>query len=385
MSHRTFSVILLPTLRCNADCAYCFEEKARARMHADQLAVVVYKLLDYVEQSVFDTLEINWQGGEIMLMGPEWFHEAHAIIRKASHDRSIRITHGLQSNMLLYHAEWNPILAEMFDNSVGTSFDYPNRHRLLRGKTEEYDRVWLDNVKAARDAGISVGVIAVPSRETLEMGAERFYTRFVDELGITDFQINTPFAGGPPSLIKQDYPLDPERLGQFLVDLANIWTTRDDEYVRIGPLDVLLDRFSNKPSTLPCIWHENCANEFVCIDPQGGLSLCDCWVSSFPESHFGNLLEDGGLATVLGQSRTRRELLSRPVEVMHHEDCIECDFLSMCHGGCPIRTYTLRGELSRKDPYCATYKIVFEHMRTLTRELLSKDMPPSTGIPLPIL
>jgi len=354
-------------------------------MHADQLSVVVRKLLDYVEHSTFDALEINWQGGEIMLMGPEWFHEAHAIVRRASNERSIRITHGFQSNMLLYRAEWNPILAEMFDNSVGTSFDYPNWHRMLRGKKDEYDRVWLENVEAARGAGIRVGVIAVPSRGTLDRGAERFYTRLVDELGITDFQINTPFAGGPPSLIKQDYPLDPERLGQFLVDLAHVWMARGDECVRIGPLDVLLDRFSNMPSTLPCVWHENCASEFVCIDPQGGVSLCDCWVSSFPESHFGNLLEDESLAMVLGQSPARRELLNRPVEVMRHEDCIECDFLSMCHGGCPIRTYTLRGELSRKDPYCATYKIVFQHMRKLARELSYPDVPPPPGIPLPIL
>ena len=38
-----------------------------------------------------------------------------------------------------------------------------------------------------------VGVIAVVNHATLSTGAEAFYRFFVDELGIDDFQVNTPF------------------------------------------------------------------------------------------------------------------------------------------------------------------------------------------------
>ena len=29
---------------------------------------------------------------------------------------------------------------------------------------------------------------------------------------------------------------------------------------------------------------------------------------------------------------------------MQHESCVECDYLSICHGGCPVRTYAITGE-----------------------------------------
>ena len=93
----------------------------------------------------------------------------------------------------------------MFGNSVGTSMDFPNLYRKAKGRTpEEYTAIWARNVRAARDAGIDVGVISIPNKETLRLGAERFYSYFVDELQITDFQVNTSFSGGEANAAKED-------------------------------------------------------------------------------------------------------------------------------------------------------------------------------------
>jgi hypothetical protein len=43
-------------------------------------------------------------------------------------------------------------------------------------------------------------------------------------------------------------------------------------------------------------------------------------------------------------------------------DCIDCSYLALCHGGCPVRTYSLRGTLFEKDPYCELYKKLFRHI-----------------------
>ena len=99
---------------------------------------------------------------------------------------------------------WNTIIAEMFGNSVGTSMDFPNLYRKARnGTPEQYTAIWSRNVRAAREAGMQVGVIAIPNQGTLQVGAERFYAYFVDELGVTDFQINTSFSGGERNEAKQ--------------------------------------------------------------------------------------------------------------------------------------------------------------------------------------
>src|SRR5262245_49634366 len=98
-------------------------------MSHEQLAVVIAKLLDHMERKSISSLTIYWQGGEIMILPPAWFERAHGLIAEAAGARGKRVEHSLQSNMIGYNKKWNKIIAEMFDNSVGTSMDYPNLYR----------------------------------------------------------------------------------------------------------------------------------------------------------------------------------------------------------------------------------------------------------------
>ena len=53
---------------------------------------------------------------------------------------------------------------------------------------------------------------------------------------------------------------------------------------------------------------------------------------------------------MLRTSPARREFVERPKHLVEHEDCLECRFLSICHGGCPVRTYSALGTMLAKDP-----------------------------------
>ncbi|MDM8539501.1 radical SAM protein [Desulfococcaceae bacterium HSG9] len=363
-----FSLILLPTLRCDAACDYCFEKKAGADMSIDQLKSLISKVLDYMEQNEAKALSIHWQGGEVMMMSPQWFARAGDVIDRAADSRNVNVRNYIQSNMIGYSKEWNPIIAEMFDNSVGSSMDYPNRHRKLPGgSAADFNAVWIRNVRQAQDAGIHIGVIALPDAETLQRGAENLYSYFTEELNITDFQINTPFAGGPADASKTGYPLDTERLTQFLTELADIWAERGyHQGVRVGPFDELIEYFRGEDAVLPCIWKANCADEFVCIDPQGNIAQCDCWVASYPQFHFGNIFKNDSLAELLRDNPVRHKFLGRPGVLIQKEECPECDYLAICHGGCPVRAYTTYGDLHTKDPYCETYKTVFNQAELIS-------------------
>jgi len=276
--------------------------------------------------------------------------------------------------MIAYTSNWNRVLAGMFGNSVGSSMDFPNLHRKLKGGSpKEYDRIWARNVREATAVGVEVGVIAIPNERTLEMGAERFYSHFVDELVIKDFQINTPFPGGLVNDVKMGYPLDTERLSRFLADLATVWMDRGfHRGVRVGPFNKLLDYFVHGSKDFLCIWRDNCANEFVCVDPRGHVAQCDCWVTSYPEFWFGNVLDEGSLSDLLQNSEARRRLQSRPGWLIQNEDCLDCAYLSICHGGCPVRAYTVHGDLFRKDPYCELYKRLFQDMEEKAVKLPQK-------------
>ena len=138
-----------------------------------------------------------------------------------------------------------------------------------------------------------------------------------------------------------------------------------DRGVKIGPFDELLKYFTGSQAVLPCIWQDNCAHGFICIDPEGYVSQCDCWAASYPNFRFGNIFEDNSLSALLGDSPARRQFLSRPASLVDRGECIHCEYLAICHGGCPVRAYATSGRLSEKDPYCQTYQTLFGHMQKL--------------------
>ena len=190
----------------------------------------------------------------------------------------------------------------------------------------------------------------MPNQATLEIGADRFYTHFVDELGINDFQVNTRSPA-----VKRPAPKGTASGGSgktqplFRRSGGCLAGTRLPAGVRVGPLDALLQQFSHEPATLPCIWGENCANTIVSIDARGYVAQCDCWVTSYPDYHYGNIFECDNFGELLRTSPVRQQFNERPIQLIQR-DCLSCDYLSLCHGGCPVRTYTVHGSLFEKDP-----------------------------------
>lgn len=375
MKATPFSLILLPTLGCNAECDYCFESKSDHHLSLDQLPTIVQKVIDYMELNNFEAMSIYWQGGEVMTMSPKWFEQAHGIIQEIATRRNRQVTNYIQSNMISYSRKWNRVLAEMFGNSVGSSMDFPNLHRKIKGGSpESYERIWSRNVREAKAAGIEVGVISIPNEQTLNMDAERFYSYFVNELGITDFQVNTPFPGGSQNDVKMGFPLETHQMSRFLMNLANVWMEHGfHRGVMVGPINQLLDYFVYGKQNLLCIWRDNCVNEFVCVDPQGYVAQCDCWVTGYPESRFGNIFDTSSLSDLLRNSEARRRLQTRPGELILKEDCLDCAYLTICHGGCPVRAYTVHGDLFRKDPYCQLYKRLFQNMEAMAADFSRKN------------
>jgi uncharacterized protein len=376
VNRRVFSIILLPTSDCNVACDYCFERKEKHRLSANLLPLLTSRLLDHLENEGIIECEVYWQGGEAMIMGPEWFIAAGQVMDSAAAKRGRRFIHYLQTNLISYSESWNDVIRTMFQGSLGTSMDYPNHYRkLFKGGSEAYTRLWTRKLRQAQAAGIKVGVIAVLHQGSLEAGPETFYRYFTEELGVTDFQVNTPFPGGPAAQFEEAFQLQTNDLATFLSTLFDVWIEQGyDSGVSLGPFDALIDHFIGRPARLPCIWKENCSNQFISIDSKGTVAQCDCWVTSYPETFFGNIFREPDLTHMLRTSPARRQFVERPKHLVEHEDCLSCRYLSICHGGCPVRTYSALGTMMAKDPYCEVYKAVFgraeTHARTLSRRHL---------------
>jgi uncharacterized protein len=376
VSGRVFSVILLPTSACNVACDYCFERKEPHRLSPALLPLLTRRLLDHLEKEGIERCEIYWQGGEAMIMGPAWFADAGKVMDAAAAGRGRRFTHYLQTNLISYSPAWNDVIHGMFQGSLGTSMDYPNVYRkLLNGSAAAYTELWTRRLYEARSAGIKVGVIAVLHQASLEAGPQEFYRYFTQELGLKDFQVNTPFPGGPAHEVEGGFRLDMGELATFLTGLFDVWM--EEGYgsgVALGPFDALIDHFTGRQARLPCIWKENCSNQFISIDAKGSVAQCDCWVTSYPEYFFGNVFREPDLSRMLRTNRARRDFVERPKHLVEHEDCLRCRFLAICHGGCPVRTYSALGTMMAKDPYCEVYKAVFARAETHGRQILRRRL-----------
>lgn len=372
MRNRVFSVILLPTSDCNVACDYCFEHKEAHRLSPGLVPLLTERLLDHMERQGYGECEIYWQGGEAMIMGPRWYAEAGSHMALEAARRGKKFTHYLQSNLIAYSSAWNDLIHGFFGGSLGTSMDYPNLHRrMFSGSTETYTEVWTRRLREAMDAGIEVGVIAVLHQGSLDAGPENFYHYYADELGLSSFQVNTPFPGGPANQVEGAFKLDNAELAEFLVGLFDIWMKRGrGKGIALGPFDSLIDHHVGGPARLPCIWKENCSNQFISVDAKGTVAQCDCWVTSYPETFFGNIFQKRDLTKMLAESPARQQFVDRPKHLIEHEDCLSCRHLSLCHGGCPVRTYSALGTMFAKDPYCSVYKAVFDRAEFHARQVL---------------
>jgi uncharacterized protein len=364
MTGNHVSLILIPTLMCNANCYYCFENKSGHSLTAEQLRVILDKMADYMDENRIQNMTIFWQGGEVFTLSQEWFWNARTVLERVSSERNKKFTNRIQSNMMEYNEEWQSVISRMFGNRVSSSLDFPNVHRkLIHGTPDTYNDTWFRNVAQARAAGIRVGVISIPNRETLRMGARRFYDYFVHEICLNSFQINTPFPGGTPNAAKMGLPLDPIELAGFLIDLTDVWIEEGYQRgVSLGPFNRLLNYFLYDAEALPCIWHSNCTDGFLCIDPRGYVSQCDCWVASYQEFWFGNIFDALSVSEIM-KSDARKRIRERPARLIENGECINCDYLTLCHGGCAIRTFSTKGTLIATDPYCETYKALFAHIQ----------------------
>jgi len=331
-------------------------------MSLEALDTVAARLAEYAEEEGIARLNLFWQGGEVMLLGTDRVRRGHAIWQTHLEAAGIEVTHRLQTNLLLLDDEWLRVVGELFGGRLSTSFDYPNAFRMERGSTPaDYTARWLANLHRARDAGYRCGIICIPNSGTVAAGAQEVCRFFYEEAGPHGFQVNLPF----PSRAWGDGRKKVELvhvhvLARFMCDLYDEWERRWAAHGRhLQPLTRLKEYFSGGGRRLPCVWSRDCSRDFISIGPEGEVGLCDCWVLSYPEFNFGNLLHQP-LAEILESPHRAR--LGRRLSQLASSQCGECADLENCFGGCPIRTYTREGTLETVDPYCPLYRELFAHI-----------------------
>jgi uncharacterized protein len=365
-----------PTERCQLRCKHCFVNaeflRSRAAWNVETFERVMRRFQDYFRAHRVPgrVMQLIWHGGEPMLMPPSFYRAALPLASRLLADVEVRLHTSIQTNLLLIDDEWIDLLRDEFGGRVGTSFDWGLRQ--IGDSWERFRDRWLEKYRRCLAARLSVSAITVANRACIEI-PDAVYDFFND--------IGCPF---------EMYPMAPwgeengkANIGAFGVTAEEYgrWLTRIWERYCADPA----------PRTVPVFLHNlaravsrgepvgnhmagDCAARNLVVSTDGTVSYCPALAGS-REHLYGNLLETD-LATLL-RSRVRFAVVKR--QLLLPEDCRDCRWNAICHGGCPADALGSHDDALRKDPFCAADLTIFPR---IADDLAAGRAPRSLAEPL---
>jgi uncharacterized protein len=372
-----FQVFVKPAgAACNLACGYCYYvEKAELhpsggvpRMPADLLEAYIAQHLDASDGPV---TRFSWHGGEPTVLGLDYFR-AIVELQRRHRPPGRRIANGMQTNGLLVDEEWAKFLAaERF--SVGLSLDGPadlhDPYRKTRGGEPTHARVTrtLERLQRHRVAcDILCAVHDLNVRHPLRV--YRFFRQAgVRSIGFLPVVEADPEA--PGGATAQTVPA--EAYGEFLCTVFDEWAARDTARIEVQAFEELTRPARGIAHSL-CILRETCGDVPV-VEHTGDVYSCDHFVDD--RYRLGNLRESR-LADLLASPRQRAFGLAKRDTLPRQ--CMECDVLDQCHGGCPKDRFVRAADGEEGLNYlCPAFKRFYQYCAPFVAQVAAERRKPT--------
>jgi len=362
---------------CNLGCTYCFyrgkgelfPDASRHRMSPEILEETLRQLLDDGPREV----SVCWQGGEPTLMGLPFFEQAIEFEKRYGEGKTVG--NSLQTNGVLIDRPWARFLRR-HRFLVGLSIDGPehvhDRYRHDRSGRGSWQRA-CDAAKHILDAGIAVNALSVVNDYSSRFADEIY--EFHKDLGLGYMQFipclerATDRPGSPTT-----FSVKPTAYGAFLCQVFDRWLAdfsdgRPTTSVRL--FESLLCSLTGMRAP-ECALRPECGTYLV-VEHNGDVYACDFYVE--PQWKIGNVTGDH-LATMLNSPR-QVEFGRRKAD--RAETCSNCEWIDLCHGGCPRNR--LDSSNSASPSYlCEAYDMFFRHAMTPLRRLAEQRRHPAAAV-----
>ncbi len=324
------------------------------------LETVFKRMNDYLKEFPDESIQLTWHGGEPCLLGPDYFRKALEYQRTYCRETENRIRHLIQSNMTCLTQELVDVFKELKIDMIGSSYDPIEGIRGIGEKRDSkiYKELFFKGTELAERNNLSWGVIYVVHRRSLE-----------NPVGILNHlkNINTKTTPAFNKIyIYGDDPFNinitPEEYADFLGKLVPIYLANPEKYEGLRPIDMFI-RFINGKGGLLCDYAGNCANHWLYIGPTGKLSQCGK-AGDENLADYGNIRNTGIRAAL---EHSKRDIINKRQIVLKQTDCKYCRFWGMCHGGCPIDTLALKGDIMKRGEACEiVQRLMTQYIEPLT-------------------
>ncbi len=360
---------------CNLNCDYCYYLKRQSLYPDDQSfrmpeEILEEYILQHIETCPDPVIPFAWHGGEPTLLGLDYFHKIVELQLKHQPSHR-RVINGIQTNGTLIDEEWCRFLAaEGF--AVGISLDGPQEmhdsHRLTKGGKPTHSQA-MRGYELLRKHRIACDILCVVHADNVNHPTEVY--RFFKEIKATHIGF-LPLVEPQPNMEGAVSPssVPSEAFGTFLCAIFDEWLSQDIGQVKVQIFEEAAGTALGQDHTL-CIFKKTCGDVPV-LEHNGDFFACDHFVDR--EHLLGNIRETPFVDLL--ESPTQRAFGKAKWDTLPRY-CLECEVLSLCHGGCPkdriLRTPDGENGLNY---LCAGYKRFFTHCRPFITELSALRQPP---------
>jgi uncharacterized protein len=373
---RITSLLIKPaSALCNLDCAYCFYLDREADPYRDlpQRSMSLETLERLVDTFLFYSYPNSvfaFQGGEPTLVGLKFYEKLIEFQKQYGRDGQ-SVSNALQTNAILIDDDWCRLFRQ-FNWLLGVSIDGPeevnDHYRFNKAGHGTFKQV-MRGIETLKKNQVEFNVLCVLSQANVEKPQEVY--KFFRGLGI-DYIQYIPLAEFDPQGNPLPFTITPEQYGRFLSETFDLWW-RERRKVRVRFFDNLAEALAGqKPGS--CNLHETC-DSYCVVEYNGDVYPCDFFVEK--DWKLGNITLDSWPEI----SRRQRRYSFAAKKTLPRPECQLCEYLSLCHGGCPKLRHAPQRRFEDLDYFCPAYKMVFakslEPLRKEVQKLLAQARPPT--------
>lgn len=351
---------------CNLSCGYCFYRRVNRIFLGQRARRMSPEILKEVTRQYlglnFEVSCFSWQGGEPTLCGLSFFRKAIELQKK--HGRiGQRVSNAFQTNGLLIDKKWCSFFSE-YKFLVGLSLDGPKKmHDYYR--TKGHNGTWKTVMRTAKllaEYEVEFNILTVVTGQN-EGQARILFKWFVDHrfcyLQFIPCLETTPKGDIAP------FSVTPGGYGDFLCELFDLWWLNRSSRISIRMFDAMLESLVFRENRLMCTFSPLCRSYLV-VEHNGNIYPCDFFVRE--DTQLGNLTQTP--LVEIFQSDSYRNFGKKKSETA--DECIECLYRNICHGGCQKDRLNIKGLPHRRTYLCPSYKQFFQYAWPRLEQLAKK-------------
>ncbi|WP_067840080.1 anaerobic sulfatase maturase [Amphibacillus sediminis] len=366
---------------CNLACDYCYYSSCGGkpgkinRVDEDVLEKFIIEYMKIKRRAV----PFAWQGGEPLLAGLDFFQKVVDLQAKHA-PRNTMISNAIQTNGTLITMAWAQFFKK-YNFLVGVSIDGPqvmnDRRRVTSAGGGSFNAI-MRGINHLREENVDFNILTVIHEDNVSHAQELM--AFFDEQNFSHVQF-IPCMDFRAQDINQPprYHISPEQYGQFLCECFDYWYNDGFPKMSIRFFDNMLADYLNQSAEL-CTHMEFCPTTLI-LEPNGDAYPCDFFIHD--DYKLGNI-KTHALEELIDHPTMKRFLTKKP---NLPEACQSCEFLSLCHGGCPRNRSEI--EPNQTEYFCESYQMIYRYadqrMQTVAENIRGKSINEyvKLGHPLP--